>query len=322
MSKAKKGALPDTRKMTGSPRRTRWHAVPWHHLIALGLIAGVALLVYSNTFHAPFHFDDQPNILLNPNVQVKSWSWETFVRLVRNTYKESIRIFSFLTLALNYSLGGVNVFGYHVVNLLIHIASGMLLYSFLILTFQLPSLSKRYGPVAYRVALFASLIFVSHPVQTQSVTYIVQRMASLGGMFYLLTLVLYIKGRLAGGRTRYVFFGAMVLSYLLGVFSKENVAIVPLFIALYEFYFFRQFELGPKGRRFVLIAGGVLCSLGALVFLLWGKRYVELSISGYEIRPFTLGERLLTQSRVVLYWIMIFPSPGPSLILPQRSFPS
>ena len=249
MSKAKKVTVPDTPRMTPPPGKTRWQAVPWHHLIALGLIAGVTLLVYSNTFHAPFHFDDQPNILLNPNVQVKSWSWETFVRLVSNTYKESIRVFSFLTLALNYSLGGLNVFGYHVVNLLIHIASGMLLYGFLIMTFQLPSLRERYGPVAYRVALFASLIFVSHPVQTQSVTYIVQRMASMGGMFYLLTMVLYIKGRLARGLNRYVCFGAMVLSYLLGVFSKENVAIVPLFIALYELYFFQQFELGPKGKK-------------------------------------------------------------------------
>jgi hypothetical protein len=321
MPKARKVVVPDRRTITGSSRKSRRQTVPWHHVIALGLIAGVSLLVYSNTFHAPFHFDDQPNILLNPNVQVKSWSWETFLRLVRNTYKESIRVFSFFTLALNYSLGGVNVFGYHVVNLLIHIASGMLLYSFLILTFQLPSLRERYGSVAYRVALFASLIFVSHPVQTQSVTYIVQRMASLGGMFYLLTLVLYIRGRLAGGLKRYVFFGAMGLSYLLGVFSKENVAIVPLFIALYEFYFFRQFELGPRGKKFLVVAGGLLCFLGALVFLLWGRRYIELSISGYGIRPFTLEERLLTQSRVVLYYLTLVVFPLPSRLNLDYDFP-
>ena len=48
----------------------RWKSFPFHHLIAIGLIAGVALVAYSNTFHAPFHFDDQPNILQNPNVQI------------------------------------------------------------------------------------------------------------------------------------------------------------------------------------------------------------------------------------------------------------
>jgi hypothetical protein len=321
MPKAKKITVPDTRRMASPPGKTRLQAVPWHHLIALGLIAAVTLLVYSNTFHAPFHFDDQPHILLNPNVQVKSWSWETLIRLVSNTYKESIRVFAFLTLALNYSLGGFNVFGYHVVNLLIHIASGMLLYGFLMMTFQLPSLRERYGPVAYRVALFASLIFVCHPVQTQSVTYIVQRMASLGGMFYLLTMVLYIKGRLASGWNRYICFGAMVLSYLLGVFSKENVAIVPLFIALYELYFFRQFELGPGGRRFLLVAGSLLFCLGVLGFLVWGRRYIELSIAGYGIRPFTLGERLLTQSRVVLYYLTLIAFPLPSRLNLDYDFP-
>ena len=105
------------------------------------------------------------------------------------------------------------------------------------------------GPISYKVALFTSLIFISHPIQTQSVTYIVQRMASMAGMFYLLTFVLYIKGRLSKGKARFFCFGGAVLSYLLGVFSKENVAILPFFIALYEFYFFQNLDLSPKGKK-------------------------------------------------------------------------
>jgi len=104
---------------------------------------------------------------------------------------------------------------------------------------QLPFLREKYGAISYKVALFSSLIFISHPIQTQSVTYIVQRMASMAGMFYLFSLVLYVKGRLSTGWPRILYFGGMMLSYLLGVFFKENVAILPLFIALYEFYFFR-----------------------------------------------------------------------------------
>ena len=120
--------------------------------------------------------------------------------MIRYTYKESIRIFSYFTLALNYYFGGLNVFGYHLVNFLIHVFAGIFLYGFLMLTFNLPSLKDRYGAISYKTALFTSLIFIAHPIQTQSVTYIVQRMASLGGMFYLLTFVLYIQGRLAGGK--------------------------------------------------------------------------------------------------------------------------
>ncbi len=110
MSRRKKATAPETRKTTPAPRKARWRSLPWHHLIALGLIAAVALLVYSNTFHAPFHFDDQPNILMNPNIQIRSWSWDSFERLVRNTYKDTIRVFSYLTLALNYWLGGVGFY--------------------------------------------------------------------------------------------------------------------------------------------------------------------------------------------------------------------
>ncbi len=114
------------------------------------------------------------------------------------------------------------MFGYHVVNLIIHIASGVFLYWFLLLTFNLPSLKEKYGSISYKVALFTSLIFVTHPIQTQSVTYIVQRMSSMAGMFYLLSLILYIKGRLSFGRTRLFYFGGMVLSYLLGDFFKRE----------------------------------------------------------------------------------------------------
>ena len=237
------------------PHRTK-PSFPFHHLIAIALIAGVALLAYSNTFSVPFNFDDLANITQNPNVQIRSLSWDGLERLVKNTYKESIRVFSYFTLALNYYFGGSNVFGYHLVNLIIHIASGIFLYWFLILTFNLPLLKERYGPISYRVALFTSLIFITHPIQTQSVTYIVQRMASMGGMFYLLSLVLYIKGRLSTGRGRFLYFGGMVLTYFLGIFSKENVAILPLFIALYEFYFFQNLDLGPKGKRVVFFGLG------------------------------------------------------------------
>jgi FtsH-binding integral membrane protein len=108
------------------------------------------------------------------------------------------------------------------VNFIVHVAAGVLLYWLLIMTFHLPSLEGKYGPIGYRVSLFASLIFIAHPIQTQSVTYIVQRMASLGGMFYLLSMALYVQGRKSSGRARVLYFGGMGLAYLVGLFSKEN----------------------------------------------------------------------------------------------------
>jgi hypothetical protein len=320
MAKSKKNQKSHQKKKI--PPKTGWKWSPsFRHLIAIGLIAGVALLAYSNTFHVPFHFDDQINITNNPNVQIRQFSWYRLEQLVKNTYKESIRIFSYFTLALNYYFGGFNVFGYHLVNLIVHIASGIFLYWFLILTFNLPFLEERYGPISYKVALFTSLIFIVHPIQTQSVTYVVQRMASMAGMFYLLSMVLYIKGRLSIGRSRLFYFGGMVLSYLLGVFSKENVAILPVFIALYEFYFFQNLDLSPKGRKILFSLAGALLILGAFGFIIWGQRYINVIIEGYQYRTFTMSERVLTQFRVVLYYLTLLIYPHPSRLNLDYDFP-
>jgi hypothetical protein len=320
MTRSKKNQKSNEAKKDPPKMGSRRHLF-FRHLIAIGLIAGVALLAYSNTFHVPFHFDDRPNIINNPNVQIKVITWDRLERLVKNTYKETIRVFSYFTLALNYYFGGVDVFGYHLVNFLIHIASGIFLYWFLMLTFNLPSLREKYGAISYKVALFSSLIFISHPIQTQSVTYIVQRMASMAAMFYLLSMSLYVKGRLSTGWPRILCFGGMVLSYLLGVFSKENVAILPVFIALYEFYFFQKLDLSEKSRKTLLSLIGALLILGALGLLIWGGRYINVIKEGYEYRTFTMSERVLTQFRIVLYYVTLLIYPHPSRLNLDYDFP-
>jgi hypothetical protein len=325
MANRKKNQKPDQKKKV-LPKIEQKRQPSFRHLIAIALIAGVALMAYSNTFHVPFHYDDRPNIVENPNVQITVLTWDRLERLIKNTYTVSIRVFSYFTLALNYYFGGFDVFGYHLVNLFIHIASGIFLYWFLLLTFNLPSLKEKYGPISYRVSLFSSLIFISHPIQTQSVTYIVQRMASMAGMFYLLSFVLYIKGRLSAGRPRVFYFGGTVVSYLLGVFSKENVAILPLFIVLYEFYFFQNFDLSPRGKKILFALLGVLLALGVVGFIIWGERYMQEIKGGYEYRaslssPFTMWERVLTQSRVVLYYLTLLAFPHPSRLNLDYDFP-
>ncbi|MBS3905408.1 MAG: hypothetical protein KGZ49_00105 [Syntrophaceae bacterium] len=321
MARSKKTKKQDKQeKISIKPQRKKF-SIPWLHLIAIALIAGVAFGAYSNTFHVPFHFDDRPNITQNPNIQIKALTWDQLGRLIKNTYKESIRVFSFFTLALNYYFGEFNVFGYHLVNFIIHVAAGIFLYWFLILTFNLPYLKEKYGPVSYQVALFTSLIFIAHPIQTQSVTYIVQRMTSMAGMFYLLSMVLYIKGRLSPRNRRWGYFVAAGLTYLLGIFSKENVAILPLFVLLFEFYFFQNLTISPKGKKAFLTLALIVGLIAIVGLAVWGKRYYELIIEGYKIRDFTLGERVLTQFRVVLYYVTLLIFPHPSRLNLDYDFP-
>jgi tetratricopeptide (TPR) repeat protein len=322
MSKSKRNQKSNERTRSETKAKKKWSSFSLLHFIAIGLIVAAAFVGYSNTFHVPFQFDDRPNIINNPNIQIKVLTWDQLERLVRNTYQETIRVFSYLTLALSYYLGEFDVSGYHLMNLLIHIASGIFLYGFLILTFNLPSLRERYGSFSFKLSLLTSLIFIVHPIQTQSVTYIVQRMASMAGMFYLLTMVLYVKGRLSHGNRRWGYFVAAGLTYLLGIFSKENVAILPIFILIYEFYFFQNLTLSSKGKKTFLSVAVIVGLIGLLGLVVWGKRYYELIIEGYKIRDFTLGERVLTQFRVVLYYLTLLAYPHPSRLNLDYDFPT
>ena len=174
----------------------------WLPAILLVLLAGIT--VYSNTFQVPFVLDDQSSIV--NNIAIKK------VGNVFHAYKIDLkfiqnRFVGFLTFALNYHFGGLDVAGYHVVNLVIHLAASLLVYTLLHLTFRTPyfqemgrqSLNPQSSVLSpqFFIPLFGALLFVIHPVQTQAVTYIVQRLTSLATMFYLLSVVLYVKARLS-----------------------------------------------------------------------------------------------------------------------------
>jgi len=203
------------------------------YLMVIGILTGLAILLYLNSFQVPWQFDDRPNIVDNRSIHFYTFSVERMLGLLTSSFSESIRFFSYFTFALNFYFGGLNVFGYHLVNLLIHIVSGVLLFWFAILTLSLLSQRERYRLIGLRVAFLTSLIFIAHPIQTQSVTYIVQRMTSMAAMFYLLSIILYIKGRLSSGRKQILYYIGMGLSGFLSIFSKENAFLLPIFIALY-----------------------------------------------------------------------------------------
>ena len=287
-------------------------SLPWtHSLVIVAILAGIAFLLYANSFQVPWQFDDRPNIVDNPSIYFHTFSADRLLRLLTNSYSESIRFFSYFTFALNFYFGGVNVFGYHLVNLLIHTITGLLVFWFVLLTLNLPSQKGRYESIGIKVAFLTSVIFIAHPVQTQSVTYIVQRMTSMAGMFYLLSMIFYIRGRLSSGKEQVFYYIGMGLSGLLSIFSKENSFVLPFFIALYEIFFFRQWEEKSLHRPMLKISL-ILIALGLVGFVLLGGKYLHVIEEGYQYRDFTMSERVLTQFRVVLYYLtlMIYPHPS------------
>lgn len=195
------------------------------------------LLIYSNSFDGVFQFDDQRVILENPtirNINDLNIIWET----------DKGRFLTNLTFAFNYYLGKYNVFGYHLLNLLFHILSVISVFWLVILIFETPLIRDKIKPQGYLtiIALFTALFFGCHPVQTQAVTYIVQRYEVMASLFYILTIVFYIKSRLLNDEKKkakfFLFFFLSMLSMVLSLLCKEIGLSIPFMIVLCELLFF------------------------------------------------------------------------------------
>jgi tetratricopeptide (TPR) repeat protein len=151
----------------------------------------------------------------------------------------------------------------------------------------------------------------------QSVAYIVQRMNSLAVMFYMLSLLSYVYGRIAtDNRRRTLWFLASIVSGLLSLGSKEIAVTLPFFIVLYEWYFFQDLKLSFLKRWPLLVC--VILVVTAFVILLPSAGDF---FAGYDRRPFTLGERVLTQFRVVVFYISLLLFPHPSRLTVNHDFP-
>lgn len=274
-------------------------------LIACILITLLTFLIYSNSFSSSFHFDDKRNIINNSGIRTLSDFY--------NFSFSGTRYIGVLSFSLNYYFGGLNVFGYHLVNTIIHILNGILIWWFVTLTFRTPVMGRGAVNLGLNslIALLSSLIFVSHPVQTQAVTYIVQRFASLATLFYLLSLVLFIKGKLSSGtKYRLVFYLFSLISAILAMKTKEISFTLPFVILLYEFYFFRERLLK---RAYLLIP--FLLPLLIIPMTLIGKSTPLGDIAGklrtvsQETDIISRGDYLLTQFRVIVTYIrlLFFP---------------
>ena len=236
----------------------------------VSFIMAAGILVYANTFHVPFTFDDHLWITLNSDIK----SLADFYTNVTAYNTNASRFIGYLTLALNYHFGGLDVTGYHVVNLAIHLLTSLLVYILLRLTlctpyFQQdhhrpetetldPSHPALFSPSCF-IPLFAALLFVVHPVQTQAVTYVIQRVTSLTTMFYLLSVILYCKARLSLEKREvhvqnskdkkqgvdfrsylkpWTLIGCSTVVAVLAMKTKEIAFTLPLAIVLYEMFFF------------------------------------------------------------------------------------
>ncbi len=208
----------------------------YNKLLALFALFFLGVVIYSNTFRNSFHWDDIAFILNNPAITVLEKPAEIF------RYWPS-RFVGFFTFAVNYRVHQFNVFGYHLVNIVAHILTAFLAYWFVCLTFS-TAIIKKDAIYRYKefVSFFAAAVFLAHPVQTEAVNYIFQRVTILAALFYLASLCLYIKALLPleeSGRINKPYFFFSFLAAVTGMLAKENAVTLPLMILIYDFYFLR-----------------------------------------------------------------------------------
>ncbi|MGD9081725.1 MAG: tetratricopeptide repeat protein, partial [Desulfobacterales bacterium] len=159
------------------------------------------------------------------------------------------------------------------------------------------------------------------PLQTQSVSYVVQRMNSLCAMFYMLSILFYARFRLSQRqRNKWWLFSGCILAGALALASKQIAATLPVFIMVYEWYFFRDLDLKWLKNHIPLLAGCLL--LAAVIALaLLGSNPLDRVLAGYKGRDFTLTQRLLTEPRVILFYLSQLLWPHPSRLNLDHDFP-
>ncbi len=279
----------------------------------------VLILIYANSLNGTWQFDDEPNIDHNASVHLRSLDSQSIVRTFYGFEQEKIyRPVAYLSFGLNHYFGGMNPVGYHIVNLAIHFLAAAFLFLFVYRTLTLPRLQRTYGRDAYPVALLSAFLWAINPVQVTAVTFIVQRMASMAGLFYILSMYLYVLGRTSEIQGKKIlFFSLTALSVALAMGTKENAVMIPVSIYLYDLILIQDpnRETFVKHLKYFILPAAILVSLW-LVFSLDIR-----SITGaYSGRPFTLLERLLTEPRVILFYVSLLLYPAYSRLMLNHDF--
>jgi tetratricopeptide (TPR) repeat protein len=268
--------------------------------------------------------DDVPNITRNPALHIKDLSPGAIAQTLfakPNSYDRLYRPVASLTFAINWYLGEDNVTGFHLVNIIIHTLTALTLFLTILILFKSPNLKGRYQGSEYFIALLAASLWAINPIQTQAVTYIVQRMAAMAAMFYVLGVYFYIKVRLnTSSFKRVLLVLGCIFSFLFAIGSKENAVTLPLALLLVEITFFRDLSR-PETKRKILWAAAISAILAVFfgTFLFLKADHFGL-LKGYAARGFTLSERLLTQPTIIILYLSQIFFPLPKRLSFQQDF--
>jgi len=302
-------------------------------LLPLIVMVVLTVIVYANTFHADFIFDSICYIVEDPAIRIVELTPEDILNAGING-KPRNRLLPNISFGLNYFFDTYHVEGYHLVNMIIHILTGAFIFLFFRKTLLTNCAGNHSGGSWLRsnfqytaciAAGFAAALWLLHPVQTQAVSYIVQRMTSMAVMFYVLSLLLYVAGRLSwkSKRNRFkaaAWFSGCLIAGVCAIISKQNAGTLPIVILLYEWFFFQNLSVSLSKKQITWILGGLLI-FGAVAVWYLGGDPLERILNSYTKRDFTLLERVMTEWRVVIYYISLLFYPHPARLVLDHDYP-
>jgi len=271
----------------------------------------LAALAYHRAVSVPFYLDDVAKIVIDPTVHVDAWTVEAFRRILA-----ARRPLATLTFALDYRLHGLDVFGYHAVNVALHAVNGVLVFA---LARSILEIATGDPPETNRRRAFVtSLVFVAHPVHTQAVTYVVQRMTVLGAGFAFLATLLWLRARTQPSR-RVLFGGAAVAAFGAALLAKEAFLLLPAVLLATDGILFpglgRRLRAHAAGFAAALATFGAVAAFAAL-------RFAPVIAAEHGRFGLTFAERLLTQARVTLHYASLLALPLPSRLRLDMAFPA
>ncbi|HYD82319.1 MAG TPA: pilus assembly protein PilF [Paucimonas sp.] len=267
-----------------------------------GLLAAI-LLIFALTpgLNGGFLFDDSVNIVDNQAVHMNALTFDALRQSLNGPAAGPLgRPVSVLSFALTHYVFGLDPFAFKAINLALHAVNGALVAILISLLLRAASGGREPQTCAPWIACWVAAVWLLHPINVVPIMLAVQRMTLLSGMFLLLALISHLKAMAAAPRSRlrWIWLAAgWAVFWPLSVLSKESGVLFPVY----------AFALGllapsswwPWSRRQYWMAGAALAAVAAVALLLswnWLDR-------AYAMRDFTLGERLLTEARVVWFYL-------------------
>jgi Tfp pilus assembly protein PilF len=285
------------------------------------LFSAIAILlivvIYGNTLKVPFVFDDIPSIVEN-----NSLHWIKPLSISKmNQSLLSHRPLSNLTFGLNYYFGRLDTRGYHLVNIFLHFLNTLLLFYFLNLIFRM-GLPEQAVEQSVYLASMTSLLWAASPLQTQAVNYVVQRMTLLACFFYLIGSITYIKARTSISPRNVYWFAFTIVMGTLALLSKENTVLFPITCLIIDYFFISKFQKQIFKQLFKAFAPYLVFGLVFVaIYLFYHPEIRNVFLHRSNSQMFTIWERIMTEWRVLVYYLSLLLFPHPNRLLLDYLYP-